>query len=116
MVGTLRGMFPASVDCCRVLELACGAGNNLITMAFNLPNSEFIGLDLAQRPIASGQALVDGLGLENVHLQQFDVSEISRERFRQFHYIVAHGLYSWVPEPVRDRILATCPELLTPQM
>jgi SAM-dependent methyltransferase/methyltransferase-like protein len=114
-IGTLRGMFPASVYCCRVLELACGAGNNLMTMAFNLPNSEFIGLDLAQRPIASAQALVAGLGLENVHLQQFDVSEISRERFGHFDYIVAHGLYSWVPEPVRERILAACRELLNPQ-
>ena len=44
-IGTLRGMCTASVHYCRVLELACGAGNNLITMAFNLPNSEFIGLD-----------------------------------------------------------------------
>jgi SAM-dependent methyltransferase len=114
-IGTLRGMCPASVYCCRVLELACGTGNNLITMACNLPDSEFIGLDLAQRPIASGQALVAGLGLENVRLQQFDVSEISRERFGQFDYILAHGLYSWVPEPVRERILAACRELLNPQ-
>ena len=113
-IGTLRGMCPASIYCCRVLELACGAGNNLITMASNLPDSEFIGLDLAQRPIASGRALVVGLGLKNVHLQQFDVSEISRERFGQFDYILAHGLYSWVPEPVRERILATCRELLNP--
>jgi methyltransferase-like protein/2-polyprenyl-3-methyl-5-hydroxy-6-metoxy-1,4-benzoquinol methylase len=114
-IGTLRGMRPASVNCCRVLELGCGAGNNLITIAFNLPDSEFIGLDLAHSPIASGQTLVTGLGLENVRLQQFDVSEVSRQQFGQFDYILAHGLYSWVPEPVRERILAICRELLNPQ-
>ena len=114
-IGILRGMRPASVYCCRVLELACGAGNNLISIAFNLPDSEFIGLDLAHSPIASGQALVGGLGLENVRLQQFDVAEVSRQRFGQFDYIIAHGLYSWVPQSVRERILAICRELLNPQ-
>jgi hypothetical protein len=32
----------------------------------------------------------------------------------EFDYLIAHGLYSWVPEPVRDRILALCDELLSP--
>ena len=59
-------MQPAPIDRCRVLELGCGAGSNLIGMAFQLPASEFIGLDLAQRPIASGQSCVKELGLQNI--------------------------------------------------
>ena len=31
-----------------------------------------------------------------------------------FDYIIAHGVYSWVPDPVRDRILAICSEFLSP--
>jgi methyltransferase-like protein len=31
----------------------------------------------------------------------------------RFDYIIAHGFYAWVPEPVRDRLLALCGELLT---
>src|SRR6185503_12008520 len=29
-----------------------------------------------------------------------------------FDYIIAHGIYSWVPAPVQDRILALCASLL----
>ena len=114
-IGTLRGMRPASINCCRVLELACGAGNNLIAMAANLSGSEFIGVDLAQNAIASGQALVAGLGLENIRLHHLDVCHVNRERFGRFDYIIAHGLYSWVPRSVREYILAGCREMLNTQ-
>src|ERR1700677_4420293 len=72
-VAFLRGMQPAPVRQCRVLELGCGAGSNIIGMAFQSPASEFIGLDLAKRPIASGQDFVKGLGLQNVTLHSMDI-------------------------------------------
>jgi len=114
-IGTLRGMRPVSINCCRVLELACGAGNNLIAMASNLSGSEFVGVDLAKNAIASGQALVAGLGLENIRLHHLDVRHVTRERFDRFDYIIAHGLYSWVPRSVREYILAGCREMLNKQ-
>jgi hypothetical protein len=33
----------------------------------------------------------------------------------EFDFIIAHGLYSWVPDAVRDRILAVCAAHLAPQ-
>ena len=78
-VAFLRGMQPAPIDRCRVLELGCGAGSNLIGMAFQLPASEFIGLDLAQRPIHSGQSCVKELGLKNITLHWMDVCEATPE-------------------------------------
>ncbi len=114
-IAFLRGMQPAPINRCRVLELGCGIGSNLIGMAFQLPASDFIGLDLAKRPIASGQTLVKELGLRNIKLHSMDVCEASSEQFGQFDFIIAHGLYSWVPQPVRERILAVCREMLNPQ-
>jgi methyltransferase-like protein/SAM-dependent methyltransferase len=114
-IAFLRGMQPAPINRCRVLELGCGVGSNLIGMAFQLPESGFIGLDLARRPIASGQSFVKELGLENIALHSMDVCEASRERFGRFDFIIAHGLYSWVPQPVRERILGICREMLNPQ-
>jgi SAM-dependent methyltransferase len=114
-IAFLRGMQPASIQRCRVLELGCGVGSNLTAMAFHLPESEFIGLDRARRPIASGQAFATELGLGNISLHLMDVCDATIERFGHFDYIIAHGLYSWVPEPVRERILATCREMLNPQ-
>ena len=114
-VGTLRGMRPAPIDHCRVLELGCGVGSNLTAIAFNYPGSEFIGLDLARRPIATGQDWIAELGLKNIRLYHLDVCEANKERFGLFDYIIAHGLYSWVPQTVRKHILAACGDMLTPQ-
>jgi methyltransferase-like protein len=114
-VAFLRGMEPAPINRCRVLELGCGVGCNLLGMAFQLPESEFIGLDLAQRPIASGQSYVKDLELGNITLHSMDVCEASSERFGRFDFIIAHGLYSWVTHPVRESVLAICREMLNPQ-
>jgi len=114
-VAFLRGVEPAPINRCRVLELGCGVGSNLIGMAFQLPESEFIGIDLARRPIASGQSCVTELGLRNISLHSMDVCDASTEQFGRFDFIIAHGLYSWVPQPVRERILAICREMLNPQ-
>ncbi len=114
-VGTLRGMQPAPVNSCRVLELGCGTSENLIALAFNFPSSEFIGLDSARHPVALGQDSIAELGLTNIQLHPLDLCEASRERFGSFDYIIAHGLYSWVPPFARERVLAICRELTTPQ-
>ena len=114
-VAFLRGVQPAPINRCRVLELGCGVGSNVIGMAFQLPQSEFIGLDLARRPIATGQAFVAELGLRNISLHSMDLCEASTEQFGRFDFIIAHGLYSWVPQHVRERILAICREMLNPQ-
>jgi methyltransferase-like protein len=112
-VAGLFGMATAPVDRCRVLELGCGDGGNLLPMAFALPGSEFVGLDLAARPVAKGQAVAGALGLKNITLRALDVREISRD-FGRFDYIIAHGLYSWVPPDVQDKVIAICRDNLAP--
>jgi methyltransferase-like protein/trans-aconitate methyltransferase len=114
-VAFLRGVQPVSINRCRVLELACGVGSNLIGMASQLPESEFVGLDLARRPIASGQAFLAELGLRNISLHSMDLCGASTEQFGRFDFIIAHGVYSWVPQHVREGILAICREMLNPQ-
>ena len=111
----LRGMSPAPIEHCRVLELGCGAASNLVSMAFQLPESEFVGIDLGRIPIASGRALVADLGLANVTLKAMDLCDPSLEGFGTFDFIIAHGVYSWVPQQVRERILQISRDMLNPQ-
>lgn len=110
---TLFGMTPPSLENCRVLELGCGDGSNLIPVAFGLPGSRCTGIDLAARPIARGQALMEFLGLRNITLRQLDVAAITQD-FGQFDYIIAHGLYSWVAPEIREKVLGICSENLAP--
>ena len=106
MMAALHGMTPAPVERCRVLELGCGDGWNLITMAHGLPGSEFTGIDLAAKPIARGAALAEKLGLRNLSLREMDVADAAD--LGEFDYIIAHGLYTWVPQHVREKVMALC--------
>ncbi len=109
----LHGLNPTPVDRCRVLEIACNEGGNIIPMAYAIPGSEFVGFDLARLPVGRGQERIRELGLTNIRIFAADLMDVGAE-LGSFDYIIAHGLYSWVPAPVRDRLLALCSELLTP--
>lgn len=113
-LGLLHGMAPRPIEQCRVLELACGDGSNLIPMAYGLPGSEFVGIDLAGSAVAQGAATIAALGLRNITLRQLDVMDVSGT-LGPFDYVIAPGIYSWVESPVRDRILAVCRAHLAPQ-
>jgi len=112
-VATLMGMRPVPAGRCRVLELGCGDGGNLIPMALALPGSEFVGVDIAGQPVARGQEVISELGLGNVRLEQADIRALGKS-LGEFDYVIAHGVYSWVPPEVQDALLAACGERLTP--
>jgi methyltransferase-like protein/protein-L-isoaspartate O-methyltransferase len=107
VMGTLYGMNPVPVDDCRVLEMGSGNGSNLIPMAYSLPESEFVGIDLARKPVEVAEVRIRRLGLKNIRIQQMDLMEIGPE-FGEFDYIIAHGVYAWVPKAVQEKILAIC--------
>src|SRR5262249_40891875 len=113
-VASLFGMKPAPIGRCRVLELGCAGGVNLIPMALTLPASRFIGVDLSARQIADGQKLAAELALDNLHLRHLNILDVDQS-LGQFDYIVCHGVYSWAPGPVRDKILEVCARNLAPQ-
>jgi SAM-dependent methyltransferase len=106
-VATLFGLRPAAPEGCRVLELGCGDGGNLLPMALALPDARFVGMDSAAKAIARGRGLVAELGLENVTLEAATIEELAPEP-GGFDFVIAHGVYSWVPAGVRDRLLAVC--------
>lgn len=113
-IARLHGMRPASSRKCRVLELACGEGINLASMAQMFPESEFVGIDLADRTIDVGRQHIAALGLTNLRLEADDIMQMGEE-WGQFDYILAHGFFSWVPAPVRQQILVLTRKLLAPQ-
>ncbi len=113
-IATLLGMTPAPIEHCRVLELGCGTGANFYPMAEAFPDSEFVGIDLAAPPIEAGQRAVAELGLKNLHLHRADIMQVN-ESLGKFDYIIAHGVYSWVPQAVREQLLKVCRQHLNEQ-
>lgn len=109
---TLFGLTPVAPERARVLELGCASGGNLIPMAFYLPGAHFVGIDLSAGQVATGRELVSTLGLKNLRIEQANILEL--RDIGQFDYIIAHGLFSWAPAPVRERIFSLCAESLSP--
>ena len=72
----LFGLQPPPIDTCRVLELGCASGDNVIPMALELPNARFVGIDLSGRQIEQGQRQVSAIGLDNIELRQYNIAEI----------------------------------------
>jgi SAM-dependent methyltransferase/methyltransferase-like protein len=112
MVARLLGQPPPELRGARVLELGCGTGTNLIPMAEDLPEAEFVGVDLAAKQIEICQRQADALGLRNVTFRAMDLREVT-PALGTFDYILAHGMYCWVPAPVREQILRVCGEQLS---
>lgn len=112
-IARLFGIPAAPPDRCRVLELGCGEGMNLLPLAERFPNSEFTGMDFSAKQIAVAEAARSACGIGNVRLVCGDLRTWKPEG-GAFDYIIAHGVYSWVPPDVRERMLALCSGALSP--
>lgn len=104
-MGLLLGMSPADPAGARVLDVGCGSALNAIAMAAALPQARFFGFDLAQTAVDQAQRRIAQLGLRNIRVEHLDLVDFPDEA-GEFDYIIAHGFYSWVPEPVREALLA----------
>ena len=112
-VATFFGRHPPDVARCRVLEVGCSDGANLVPMAVALPHARFVGCDLSARSIEKGRLTIEALGLANVVLVGEDIAKLSPAH-GTFDYIVAHGFLSWVPPHARDALFALARERLSP--
>lgn len=114
VIARLLGFEAAAVATCRVLELGCGTGTNLVSIAADHPELEAVGVDLSPRQIDEGRALCQALGLGNVELVVGDALDLPAER-GEFDYIICHGVLSWVPPEVQRRFLALIGRHLAPR-
>jgi methyltransferase-like protein/protein-L-isoaspartate O-methyltransferase len=112
-IAKLFGLEVPPAENCRVLELGCSMGGNLIVMAHDHPGSRFLGIDASSRQIAEGWKTIDALGLKNIQLRHQDILEVG-EDIGQFDYIVSHGVFSWVPPAVQARMLEIVQRALAP--
>jgi SAM-dependent methyltransferase len=111
-IAALAGVRTPSVERWRVLEIGCGDAASLLPLAADWPDARLVGVDRARQPIERGRALARAAGLDNLELHVADLLDWEAEG--EFDYIVAHGVFSWTPPAVRERILALCSSALAP--
>ena len=113
-VAALYGLAPPDPRSARVLELGCGAGAHLAGVAAAHPEVRAVGVDLATSAIEVARATAAAAGLDNVRFDVADVHELTDGRLGEFDYVIVHGLYAWVSEPLREAVLAACHAHLAP--
>lgn len=104
-VAALHGINIPKIADARILELGCGDGANLLSIAYSMPNTECIGIDLSKERITDATSNAEAIGIRNARFLYADVSDVKSEDLGTFDFIIAHGLYSWIPASVRQRVL-----------
>ena len=108
---TLLGINPPPCKNAKVLEIGCSFGGNLIPFAVNNKDARVVGIDLSGEQIRRGKEIVKEIGLSNLELIHGDICEFKSDE--KFDYIIAHGVFSWVPDFVKDAILKVVRENLS---
>jgi SAM-dependent methyltransferase len=100
------------LDTYRVLELGCGDGANLLPLAYYRRNAIFVGVDGARTQIDAANSSKSVLELSNIDFIHVDFLTADHQLSGDFDYIIAHGVFSWVPHDVRDALLQLCAKRL----
>ncbi len=113
-VSMLWGLNVSALNEACVLELGCGAGDNLIPMALSYQDSYFVGVDISHSQVKKGNENIKKLGLKNIILIEKDFSKFAlsdikfedkKKKIKEFDYIIMHGVFSWVSDKARRSAL-----------
>ena len=83
-----------------------------MALAFYHPNSNFTGIDLSKRAIADARYSASLLGLKNINFLLRDICNLKPSESTENDYIIAHGLFSWVPNKTKEAVLRFCQDTL----
>jgi SAM-dependent methyltransferase len=114
LASLLHGGPRAPLERYRALELGCGTAANLLPLAYFRPHATFVGVDCAASAIATAEARRAALGLGNVELVEAEFLAAGDRVAGPFDFILAHGVFSWIPDDQRDAMLALCARHLAP--
>ncbi len=112
-LAAMHGVAAAPADHCRVLEIGCAQAGNIMDLADAYPESTFVGVEISEPEVALAHQYTQQLGLTNLDVRCLSLADID-DTFGLFDYVIAHGVYCWVPDDVRDDLMRVCSEHLAP--
>ena len=106
-IAWLHGFEAPDPSRARILELGCAQGGNLIPLAWRWPDCTCVGVELSRVQAQAGADFARRLGLSNVRILHADLAALPDD-LGEFDYIIAHGVFSWVPPQVQQALLEVC--------
>lgn len=100
-----------------IAEVGCGIGYTALVLAAGNPHWRVIGLDYNPAHIAQARAMAAAAGIGNASFIEADIGELegpALDRLPEFDLVTAHGLWSWVGDPVREGLLRLIRQRLKP--
>ena len=102
-----------------LLELGCGQGFGALVQAASNPGWQVTAIDFNPGHIAAAQAMADAAGLENIRFLHADLANLADTaallaQVPEADMVTAHGVWSWVPEVVRQGIVRLLEARLRP--
>ena len=77
-ISALFGFKGKALGSCRVLELGCSFGANIIYAALNAPSAEFVGIDISPVHIQKAQKIAKDIGAKNLEFSLLKVQKVPR--------------------------------------
>lgn len=97
----------------RVLDLGCASGHHVRSEAKKHPEARFTGVDFSTAEIELGRKALAEDRTRNVELVAADLRSIEVEA-GVYDVVLCHGVFSWVPDEVKERILMIARRALAP--
>ena len=114
-VARLHGLKPPPIDRARVLEIGGGDAMNLIALGAAYPHTTCLSFDLSAKAVERGREWLAAAGIGNVEVRELDILDAAAGAIEgEWDYVIAHGVYAWVPEPVRAAVMALIGRVLSP--
>jgi SAM-dependent methyltransferase len=104
-VAAINGYSPPALDGrFTYCELGCGKGITSLLLAAMHPNGIFHACDFNTEHIEYARLLQADAGIRNLEFHPKSFAGMLEGDLPEFDFVVLHGVYSWVPEPVREEI------------
>ncbi|MFS0738595.1 class I SAM-dependent methyltransferase [Sphingomonas sp. 1P06PA] len=115
VLAALHGLRAPPIETARVLEIGGGDGMNLLALGVAWPETRLLSFDLAPSAVARGRKWAELAGIRNVEIAQMDILDAAAGAIDgEYDYVIAHGVYAWVPDAVREATMALIGRVLAP--
>ncbi len=87
-----------------ILEIGCGTGFHLTSLANRWPESTFVGIDSSTVSIRQAEARAKRVGFKNLRFIPAAIEDLEPQNTK-YDYIIVHGLFSWVSDEVKLAVM-----------